>query len=295
MTAMMLRQVLAQTGLLGYARQTRTAARVLLQNTRARFITEAPMSPHRLVFIAGMPKSGTTWLENLVGAVPGYRKLACYDPRGLLYEHVLDPVVFEHLPVRGNFFIKTHVGASESGVNALQQHKVPTVVMVRDLRDQCVSRFYHVLSQPTHRHYDFYKSAERAKAFSHCVEVTATEYADWCRGWLRAIQADPSLFIVVRYEDVRRDVKSEFVRVLDHFDIALSVDTAEGLIAEVAARANEGTPFEERLRKGNTLRGGRIGDWRTHFSAADVEEFKRLANDVLVALGYEADAAWRLG
>ena len=251
--------------------------------------------PHRLVFVAGLPKSGTTWLQNLMLAVPAYRRLACYDPRNLLFEHVLDPALVEHLPVQGNFFIKTHVEARPEGVEALCRFGVPTVIMVRDLRDQCVSRFYHVLNDPAHRHHNYYKNGERAEVFSHCLDIAVHEYAGWIRGWLAELRKNSSLFMLVRYEDLRMDVKGQFSRALEHFDIALAEEQIDAIIAGVSAQARQGADLASRLKSGkSTLRAGRVGDWRKHFSKSDVEYFKSVANDVLVSLGYEHDDQWQV-
>lgn len=283
-----LKGLLQHAGLLPHARYLK----MLLQHAQMHFLPRANVYPHRLVFIAGLPKSGTTWLENLVGAIPGYRRLVCYDPKSLLIEHILDPVLLDYVPARGNFFIKTHVEARPEGVEALRRHKVPTVVMVRDLRDQCVSRFYHVLDEPSHRHYEFYKHGDRSAAFAHCVDECITYYANWIRDWLRVIDSD-SHFLLVRYEDMRADVKGQFLRVLKHFDIALTNGEVDTIIEEVSRWARQGASLGERLKEGSTLRAGRIGDWRTHFSIPDVGRFKAMANDVLVSLGYEKDDAWQ--
>lgn len=286
-----LRALLQRAGLFPHARHLK----VLMQHAQVRFLPGADAHPHRLVFIAGLPKSGTTWLENLVGAIPAYRRLACYDPRNLLYEHVLDPALLEHVPSRGNFFIKTHVEARPEAVEALRRHGVPTVVMVRDLRDQCVSRFYHVLSNPSHRHHGFYMTGDKSAAFSHCVDICVTEYADWIRGWLQVIGSD-SRFMLVRYEDMRASVKTEFLRVLKHFDITLTGEEIDTIIETVAARAKKGMSLDARLRQGNnTLRAGRVGDWRNHFTVSDVVRFKTAANDILLSLGYEKDDLWLAG
>jgi hypothetical protein len=248
-----------------------------------------------LVFIAGMPKSGTTWLENLIGNVPEIRRLFTYDPSNLLSEHILDPVLLENIPVRGNYFIKTHVEARHESVDALRKHKTPTVIMVRDIRDQCVSRFYHVLNEPGHPHHDLYLNGDRAEAFSHCVSVSATEYAQWIRDWISVINSCEQQFILVKYEEMHADVKVQFLRVLKHFEINLDNSKVDKIISSVSAAAKKGSDLAKQIKLGkNTLRGGRIGDWRKHFSSKDVEYLKSTANDVLVMLEYENSSSWYL-
>lgn len=284
----LVRNLLQWIGLFTHVQSLRST----LQRVQMNIMPGVTVCPHRLVFIAGVPKAGTTWLENLIGSIPGFRRLAFYDPKNLLPEHILDPNLIEHLPVRGNFFIKTHVMALPEGTEALRRHGVPTIVMVRDLRDQCVSQFYHVLSDPTHPNHDFYKIADCSTAFSHCLDVSLNEYAEWIRGWLREIRGD-SPFLLLRYEDLQADTNGQFARVLKHCDVVLTNGMIDAVIEKVSIEARQGSNLGIRLKQGNTFRAGRVGDWRSHFSSSDVERFKRMANDVLVSLGYERDDTWQ--
>ena len=264
-----------------------------IQRTWAAVFLIKTHHPHRLVFIAGLPKSGTTWLENLIGAIPKYRRLVCYDLNNSLFEHKLDSAILEVLPSKGNFFTKTHVEASIEGVSALRRNGIPTVIMVRDLRDQCVSRFYHVLNDPEHRHHKLYSQSERSEAFSHCLKITIDEYLIWVDDWLKAAENDPNNFLVVRYEDMYTNPYKEFKKVLGHFDIKLTEKTIDNLLNSISKSSQDGKNIAQRLKTHkNTLRKGGSGDWKNHFSLEDIENFKLKANYQLIKLGYESDADW---
>ena len=264
-----------------------------IQRTWAIVFFIRTLYPHRLVFIAGLPKSGTTWLENLIGAVPGYHRLVCYDLNNSLFAHKLDSDVLEVLPSRGNFFTKTHVEASIEGVSSLRKFGIPTVIIVRDLRDQCVSRFYHVLNDPAHRHHKLYSLSERSAAFSHCVKITIDEYLIWVDDWLKAAENDSDCFLVVRYEDMYLNPKREFNRVLAHFDIKLTEETIDNILYSISKSSQDGKNIAERLKTHkNTLRKGGFGGWKNYLSAEDIKSFKLKANHQLIKLGYETDADW---
>jgi putative transferase (TIGR04331 family) len=248
--------------------------------------------PHRLVLIAALPKSGSSWMESLIFAIPQYRKLRRYDPKDQLRLHILDAVLLENLPTHGNFVIKTHIEAQPEGVAALRHNKVPTIIMVRDLRDQCVSHFHHVLEDPKHKYHDLYKRMEPEEAFSQFLSNNLIGYATWIRNWQAVVREDDGFFLFVRYENLQRDVKSEFSRVLEYIDVGLDDQSVNMLIEQVKIQSNAEKDFAKRLKKRNTLRAGRIGDWKSYFSSRDVEYFKAHANDVLVSLGYEKDDEW---
>lgn len=44
--------------------------------------------------------------------------------------------------------------------------------------------------------------------------------------------------------------------------------------------------------KSLTFRKGLIGDWRNHFTPEHKEAFKKVANEILIKLGYESDYSW---
>jgi len=249
--------------------------------------------PHRLVFIAGLPKSGTTWLENLVKTVPGIRRLVCYDLENDLFEHRLNPAVLEKLPSRGNFFTKTHVEASPDSVAALREHKVPTVIMVRDLRDQCVSRFHHVLNDPSHRHHYFYLNSSREESFSHCLDIVLDEYLLWINNWVSVLESSDGLFLLVKYEDLYSDPSRVFRSVLLHFDIDLSSDDVDHIVNKVYCQSRDKRDLKRRIKNHeNTLRRGGSGDWKNYFSKDDILKFKIKTNKLLIELGYESTVDW---
>jgi len=275
-----------------YLRQLKS----LVQRTGAYLPGVQERHPYRFVFIAGLPKSGTTWIENLVEAVPGYRRLAPYDPGSMLADHILDPVLLDNLPVRGNYFLKTHVEARPKGVAALKTQRVPTLVMVRDLRDQCVSRYFHVLNQPSHRHHKLYSTSPRYEAFSHCLDVTVSEYAEWVRNWLSVLKEEQQLFRLLRFEDARNDIATCFRDVLDHFAIELEESSIDDIISDVTTRARRNKDLKQGIRKGtNTFRSGKIGEWKDFFTPENTAYFKSHANDVLIDCGYEFDDSWQAG
>ncbi len=45
-------------------------------------------------------------------------------------------------------------------------------------------------------------------------------------------------------------------------------------------------------RKSHTIRGGRTGDWRSHFTEEHKKMFKEAAGNLLVELGYEKNNDW---
>lgn len=189
------------------------------------------------------------------------------------------------------------------------------VHIVRDGRDVCVSKRFHTLRQKA-----FYLGDERSRALRMLNRFTPTRAAvfaarryagvfgrDWFRDdprplfnavalrkfaldWKMIVEyireharARPDRFITLKYEDLRARPEAEYGRLFDF----LGVDSAPSTVAKVIA----GTKFELlRSTSGGAagfFRKGEAGDWRNHFSPADVRLFDELAGGLLRELGYQ--------
>ena len=168
---------------------------------------------NHVLFIAGLPKSGTNWLEQLLREIPGYMLRYLADPCGCLYNHDVCEACFESLPWDRYSIVRTHTRYTPDNLEAIRKFNLQTVVMYRDLRDQCISRYYHVLTETTHRHHDFYRSSGPEEGISHCIEITLEHYVPWVSDWLPFLANEPERFCEVRYEEMRSDPSAVLARV----------------------------------------------------------------------------------
>lgn len=249
--------------------------------------------PHHVLFIAGLPKSGTTWIMQLLGAVPGYAVRWPDDPHNCVQNHDVCDAVFANMPSDLYSVVKLHTRFTPANLTVIMKYDLRTLVVYRDLRDQCVSRYFHVLYDPSHRHHAYYSGVSKQDGLSHCIEITRGEYMPWIQDWLPCITRHADRFHEVRYEDLRSDPCTVLSRVLDFYDIRLP---AWQVVHIVKRNATE-TKFDLRanLRSGkSTARKGIVGDWRNHFTTGHVERFKEACGEFLVESGYEEDLDWNL-
>jgi hypothetical protein len=285
-------------------RMIRTIRRILRDNIKLAGIKSSAMLsqyffksthpewPH-LLFIAGLPKSGTTWLAQLLEELHPYKPAFIYDPDDCNLDHNICNDIFAHLPSNMYYVMKLHTHYSPANMKVLDQFEIKPVVMYRDLRDQCVSRYFHVLNDVKHRHHDQYNSTPKDQAMSHNIDLTIEYYLPWVDNWRSIISEQPNRFYEVKYETLRANPVTTLSGVLDFFGITLSQDKVESIVQTVASRTKFDIKENLSTRAG-TARKGIIGDWRNHFNEDHVKLFKEKCGQHLINLGYEKDLNWSL-
>jgi len=250
--------------------------------------------PHRIIFIASLPKSGSEWLNHLLFQIPGYGRVVFADPDGVTGRHAIDHSVFSTVPKRGYFVFKTHTEASPESLSAIRDLELRVIVMWRDPRDQAVSRYYHVLNDPGHPHAKIYAELSEEAGISHSVDVVLSEFIPWIENWRKAIQENPDKFLVTTYEKLRTDTEDTLRKILTFYSIDAEPLDLKRMIATADKNTKRGGSLRERLEKRVTFRSGETGGWRKYLTDRDVALFKRDAGDLLVELGYEASHEWGL-
>lgn len=251
--------------------------------------------PHRTIFIAGLPKSGTTWLSTMLTKVPGYNLRRIHDPQGVTVDHDICESVFTSLPDYGYSLVKLHTHYSPENYAVITRHVPKFIVMYRDLRDMCVSRYFHVKAEQEHRHHDMYVNGSPEEGMAHSIEVTREYYFQWMAGWWQQIAREPQKIVPVRYEDLNQGTASTLKLVSDQFGLEMSDELIEELSASrIRKQKNLKETFDKKLPRlmRSTARKGRIGEWKAHFTEEHKKMFKEFAGDLLIELGYEQDRNW---
>jgi hypothetical protein len=242
-----------------------------------------------------MPKSGTNWIAQLLEEVPGYRQRLIRDRDRCMRSHDICDAAIKSLP-RGLYSVmRTHTRCTPDNVAVLERHRLKTVVMHRDLRDQAVSRMYHIWNDPRHHMYDAYRSMSSEEALADSIETAAESYVPWVTGWLDQIEHDPDRFHELRYEDLHENPVHALRGVLDFYEVPTGDQAVEAMFERVRGRTTFGLEDGRLLTGAGTARKGAVGDWRTHFTPEHVELFKRRAGDLLIRLGQEKDMDWSVG
>lgn len=250
---------------------------------------------HRVLFIAGLPKSGTTWVSTQLVKIPGYNMRYINDPQGKTKDHDISDGVFSSLPRYGYSVVKLHTRYTKENYDIINKHVPKFIVMTRDLRDMCISRYYHVINEKEHRHHDLYTKNTLDDSLMHCIDTIGDEYVPWVRDWERVAREYPNKILLITYEELNLTPINSYKKILKFYDIPFNEDLVRQLSESKLKKVKN---LKKELTKSvglgttSTARKGIIGDWKNHLKPAHKEKFKSITGDLLIELGYEKDSNW---
>jgi len=186
-----------------------------------------------------------------------------------------------------------YLSASEPYLSTLAQAGRATIFVFRDPRDMIVSHIFYATNMHTghwmHRYYtqELHTMEERINAAIHGVDVPGSELTpirrryDGYLGWMEQPQV-----LCLRFEDLILNRQTALDSLLDYIEsrgFRPDLPRPQALAALETAIAP---------RKSGTFRKGQPGNWREHFTPANIAAFKDTTGDLLVRLGYESGNDW---
>ncbi len=273
-----------------------TRYRAQAAECRAGFERHGERYRQHILFVAGLPKSGTTWLERMLASFPGFSDVLIPDVAAFELAHGgsdrydLPPDIFDRFH-RMLVLTKMHVHGSPHNVEVLRKAGVRYVVLFRDLRDVAVSNVHYVQNTPWHPEHRHYRGLEMRDALEVFARRTLEDYADWVRSW--AANRDPNASLVLRYEQMLEDPTGVLRSVADHFELGADDERIERIVeANSFKRLSSGRERGQEPADGSFFRKGVAGDWVNHFTPELRESYKRRIGRFLIEFGYERDESW---
>ena len=250
-------------------------------------------STSKYIWICGLPKSGTTLIEEILENLP-YVKMDRSIFRVFPNKNKikLDNVekYISCFPEQKYSYIKTHLEYSEEIINSLLSKNFKIIVTFRDIRDVMISRYFHILSEKDHWQHDILKDLSFEKGFIKSLtektdkfpavkfQEPIIEYFNWIKKWKKIENKN---ILKVHYEDYNNNPHSFIKKILDftsfrEFD---SIEIEKKLSQKRDYEKN--LPLEQKLKRTSknvsTFRSGKSNIWKKHFS----EEINKKFNDLL--------------
>ena len=250
---------------------------------------------HTTLFVAGLPKSGTTWVEKMLCSYAGYGEVML--PEAVRHEalnggsHNFDMPedTFERL--RNTLAVlKLHVHGSPHNTKLLQKAGLPYLVLYRDVRDVAVSHYFYVRRTPWHPEQDVYRQLNVEEGLLHFGRTLLPAYVEWVRSWHE--RRDPEKSLVVRYEDLLQDTERVFTDIASLFDLDDSPTAVQAIVDAHSFESMSGGRKQGQKSNASFYRKGVSGDWQNHFTEPVAQLFKRQGEGFWVEQDYETDSNW---
>lgn len=211
----------------------------------------ADLAPH--LFIACLPKSGSSFLRNALLQVTGFRDTFLFYA-GAPNEHDLYlPTLLEFATVPT--VTQQHARASEANVHLLQGFGMRPVVLVRNLFDALVSLddFYHSGASFSTFFFPDYLRLTPEERLDLIVDQVAPWYLQFYASWVRVEQERRLPLLWLTYEEMIADKPGTLRRLLEFWHLPRDEARLAAALSQVegdrkATRFNQGVTGRGELR-----------------------------------------------
>lgn len=242
------------------------------------------LDPHD-AFIASYPRSGNTWLRFVLFDILVQGQSSGFDEVNHIVAEVgLHGPAIPLLPGGGRV-IKTH--------EAYRKQYKKAIYLVRDVRDVVLSEFAYQKALgwvPD----DFDQFLEQF------LQGKVNPFSPWQEhvpGFIDSPLARTPNFLLIKFEDLRRNTETAVLQVLDFLDVVVDPQTVRAAIAnnsvqrmqekeQRSPQLSNAAPKANAPEESRFIRSGSVGGWRNRLTEAQVALIERHAGAVLSRMGY---------
>ena len=257
---------------------------------------------YKIIFIAGMPMSATTKVKNMCGMIPGYFTRYSPMPYKIAVNQDISNSAFRYTPKWSYTLFKTHLNPSDENLEIIKRNGVKKVVVTyRDLRDVALSRYHRLVKFPKKKgdpYFCEYHLMKKSDAINDSINVVSEDFVGWIKGWKKKANKDKDFVLFVKFENLIKNPKDEFIKILNFYKIKLN----EKLILHICRDTEGKKDMVSNMNESELLpwalssnfRSGKIGNWRNEFTEENVINAKRLLGKSLIELKYEDSLNWKI-
>jgi len=244
------------------------------------------------IFANSIPKSGTHLLRHILSMMPSINDKWTYH-----YDQNVCDYNKQLSAGKNGQIISAHMYWSQEFSTFLEQTNYKVFLMVRDLRDVCVSSAHYCAKDKRHRLNKYFNDLETwSERLSATIEgidadrldddVRSKSIADHVNGYIPWVRDDNCL--VIKFEELvgtkgGGNIDTQ-IQTLHKISNHIGFDLSESKLAEIADKSF--------TNKTKTFRSGQIGGWRQEFDEKNISLFKKIAGYQLIELGYEHNNDW---
>ncbi|XP_057520262.1 cytosolic sulfotransferase 5-like [Amaranthus tricolor] len=272
------------------------------------------------IFIASIPKTGSTWLKSLLFSIVNRTTKHTQNP--LLVNHPQELVYSLETDVYGNAFayprphhldelpsprlLSTHLPYA-SLPESIKVSNCRVLYIARNPLDTLVSLYYFSIGV-MNKYFSkdlikrfismFYPIPSMDDFFEACCEekIPFWPFFDHVIGYWKASLEEPNKVLFVKYEDMKEDATYELKKIAQFVGMPFTTqEENEGVIEEIIEmcsiksmkqlEVNKNGVINELFEKKSYFRKGEVGDWTHHFTPPMIEKMKKLMDEKLQGTG----------
>lgn len=187
---------------------------------------------YKFIFIIGLPKSGTTMLEQILRSL-GYidqssSPLRIFDNRNLKNPHDISERMFKRVPRTKLSFLKLHTHYTDKNLDIIKKFNPKVIITFRNLTDVLISRYNHIISDKKHRHHNEIINLKYNDGFKKSLLIKNSKdtpirpldyFYFWIKNWKREIDERNLRFLKLNYENYAADRRKYVQSILDFLEI----------------------------------------------------------------------------
>lgn len=253
--------------------------------------------PYR-IWIFGLPKSGTTLVEQIMDQLP-YIRVDRSVLRKFSNKDLLDTKNYKKylnfFPENKFSYLKTHLEFDISMVSHLKSQNYKIIVTLRDIRDAMISRYFHIKNDKNHWQHEVVKNENFEKGFLDSL-VKKTEkfpknvnfveplkyYYDWILNWKNI---EDKKIIKLWFESYNSSPLQYIKNILTLTKFNNYDEKQIFELIKIKNSKDKNKTFAQRIKSKNrnlsTFRSGKSGEWKELFTRNIEKEFLiKLPNDL---------------
>lgn len=238
-----------------------------------------------ILFVMGLPKSGSTWLEKMISSYPGYCDLlipeASLAKPGTFY---LPDDTFTRMKDM-LVLTKMHILATDHNVSVIDKARVPYVILYRDLRDVCVSDYHYMNLTPWNTRYELVSNMTLSQYIDQFHKNGLADFCKWIDLWDQ--KRDKKRSLLVRYEDMLEDPHGTLKKILNVYELPATDERVNEMVEKNTFTKLSGGRERGQEKTSSFFRKGKAGDWKNHFTQEQADKYMDVAGDWFVRHGYE--------
>jgi len=242
---------------------------------------------NHLIFVAGLPKSGSTWLASMLASLPGFvdRTPSVWAASMLTdFSQDLSDDIFAEFR-RQLVVVKGHTRGTEDNVAVLDRLGAPYLVLLRDPRDQLISSYWYLRNRPKHRRHHLVAGRTLDEYIK--TRLVDGSFDDQILAWIRLWAHNRSeLALIARYEDLVDSPAEGLQSIFRHLGFSVAASSVGEIVERHSFRNTTGRlPGDEDVSA--FARKGQPGEWEEVFGVEERELFARIGEDVIESGGWK--------